>query len=235
MTATFLDKLTTRQNQRAEKQAAEYRKLVIAAAKGQEPDASKADQLLADLGKTVDELKSDIARRVERDSRKALFAKLPEIEREISAINEKRAEATRIFAAAEVAYETTMDPLNCEYEDSCRLQTDALRAGDELVNSCDDPELIRERDGIDAEISRIASTLPRLRERAETSERSSNAYRQRVKTEITLEADKRNIEALAERYRVEAENFRVEVRKLEREATALQKRRDALRLKMQQS
>jgi hypothetical protein len=235
MLATLLNQLTSKQNQRADQLAAAYRKLVDDAACGREPDASKAHQLLADLGKTVDELKADVERRMRRDSLKSLYAKIPEIERANAAINAQRAEATRIFNEAEALYERTMEPLNDQYDENVRLQNDALRAGDELVNACDDAALIAERDQIDAEINKVEMTLPKLREQIDASERTSNAYKLRAETEIRLEADKRSIASLAEKYQADAEKHRTEVRQLEREVNALRKRREALRLKMQQA
>lgn len=231
----FFDKLTTKQTQRADKLAADYGKLVDDLANGREPDANQADQLLADLGKTAADLKADVARHARRAELKALVARRPEIEREIAAIDARILEANRKLAEAEAAHERTVRPLDDHRHEACRLQTEAIKAADELADSCDDPALIRERDAIDAELSKVQASIPRLRDNADVSERASKQYKQRAETEIRIDSDKRSLESLAEKYQGDAERFRAEVRTLDREASSLRKRRDAIRSKMQQA
>jgi hypothetical protein len=119
--------------------------------------------------------------------------------------------------------------------DDCRMQSESLSAASELADTCDDPELIRERDEIDAELANVGDAIPKWREQAERQERESERYREKAEKQINLPADQRSFEALAERYQAEAEKYRTEVRKLERQWHSLQNRRDNVRLKMQQA
>jgi hypothetical protein len=238
MTSATLDifnKLADEENQLAAKRENDYRRLVADLAAGKQPSVSKIQQLLTDAKKTRDDLKADVSRITRRAELKALAAKKTETESEIAAINTKRAELVRIFNEAESNYLAGIDPLNEAYDEANRQLAESDKAADELVRSCDNPGLIRERNDIDEELDSITSRLPNLRNQAESQERESNRYKELSVKQIALPAEKRTNESLAERYRRDAEKSREEVRKLQRQYDSLQKRRDALRLKMQQA
>jgi hypothetical protein len=235
-TVSLIDELQAKRTQQAEALTADYHRLVDDLVAGRKPNADKADELLNALGKTMDDLKADVTRRVRRGELKALVAKLPSIEREIASIDAKRAEATRVFNEHELAYEAALEPLEDRRREVVRLQFEAEQADTELAVTCDDPALLREHKETLAEKDRTAALMAKRRDDAEVSEREAARYKQRAATEIRAsEADKRSLETLGEKYADDAKKYRVEVKKLEREWNALEKREGALWKRMQQA
>jgi chromosome segregation ATPase len=233
---TIFEQLAGVQQNETNKAMADYNAVVDAIAAGNDPNVDHVSAVLTAAKRTSETLRADVGRRVRRIRQKALAARLPEFQRSVAAIDAQIAEANQVLEQAEAAYDAVIEPLSDSRREACRLQAEAEQAAAELANSCDDPALIRERDEIDAALSRIGTQIPKVRDTAEASEREAARYKQRAATEIRAsDADKRSLESLGAKYAEDAKKYRAEIETLQREWNALQKRRDAVKIKMTQA
>lgn len=233
VTALF-EKIAGRQQERQHRRIEDYRELVAAMAVGEVPAAETVERTLADAGKSLDDLRADVEHYQRRMALKAAVAAIPNLDAERRDIDKQIAEADRLLEAAEKRHDETTFPL---YERR-RAVTEALsegsRAVTELVLTCNDPDLRRQWDEIQAELHRLANRHRELTQRAAFMEERARTERERADRELTpAECDAR--QDVAARYKRDLNATRRALEQLRRLEAALVQRRERLEDRMRQA
>lgn len=232
--ASFFEKVVGLQQQHARATATGYRELVAAIASGREPAATEVQHVLASVGKSVDELRKDVDRQQTRAGLRALMNSLPKFETERRALDSQIAAADRELAVAEKRHEDTTAPLFAARRDIDLAIAEAERASNILVQSCDDADLLREMNELNAEARRLDEQYRNQVDRANYMEEKVRSERNRAEHELTL-GDTEARREVAERYHKEAESARRDVKRLEKARADIAKRRERLEHRMRQA
>jgi len=235
MTAlSFFEKFVGHQQQRAQSAIAGYRELVPAIATGDEPKPDEVERLLAEAGKSLDDLRKDVEHYQRRMALKAAVAAVPKLEDQCRELDEQLAEADRIFEAAEKQHEETTDPLYARRREVDKALSDGSTALAELVYSCQDPDLRRELDECEAEQRRLDEQHRELENRAHRMDRKAREEHQDAEHQMLL-PDSRRGHDRAKRYEQEAESLRREAKKTEKAKAGCEKRRQDIEQRMRES
>ena len=98
---TFFEKFLGLQQQRTESAVASYRELVAAISTGQEPNPIDVEHLLAEAGKSLDDLRKDVEHDQRRMALTAAGAATPKLKDQRRKLDEQIAAADRTLEAAE--------------------------------------------------------------------------------------------------------------------------------------
>ena len=203
----FFEKFMGLQQQKVQATVASYRELVAGIATGEEPNPAEVERLLANAGKSVDDLRRDVERYQHRMALKAMINSLPRLEAERREIDSQIAAADRVLEAAEKQHEVSTAPLYATRRELDLAISDANRASAELMQSCDDADLRRELDELNTEARRLDEQHRSQADRAIYMEEKTRSEHQRAERELTL-GDTEARREVSERYRKEADSAR---------------------------
>jgi hypothetical protein len=232
--STLFDKLAGKQRDRRQRHLDSYRDLVAGVATGEEPDADEVERLLADAGKSLDDLRHDVERYQHRMALKAMVASLPKWEDERRLINEQIAAADQALEAAEKQHDETSDPLFNRRREIDAAISDAQRARVQLIETCDDAEARREASDLNVEHQRLEQEQRAQADRASHLEKRARAEFDQADRMVGL-SDAEARREVAERYQKDAEAARREVKRLEKAKADVAKRREQLDERMRQA
>jgi chromosome segregation ATPase len=150
-TRSFFDKIIGRQRQRERTALTGYQQLVEAVAHQTEPEVEEVERLLADSGKTVEDLQRDSERLMRRLGYKDALERLPALHKERAQLDAQIAAADRVLEEAEAAHDEATRPLYERRSEVDRAIREAQDAEAKLVTECEDAELRRELEDVDAE------------------------------------------------------------------------------------
>ena len=230
---TLFDKILGLQQQRSQATFTGYRELVAGLATGEEPSPTNVERLLAENGKSVDDLRRDVDRYQRRMAHKAMVAAVPRLESERREIDAQIAAADRLLEAAEKQHDDTTMTLYHRRRQIDLGLSEASNAAGELLRTCDDVTLRREAEALDAEARQLHAACREAIDRATYMEEKTRSELARADYELTeAAADARR--EVAERYRRNAEQARGEVKRLEKAQAELEKRRRQLEHRLRQ-
>lgn len=231
---SFFEKFIGLQQQRAQEKVATYRELVAGIATGDEPNPAEVERLLADAGKSLDDLRRDVEQYQHRMALRATVAEMPGLEAERRSIDEQIAAADQILEAAEQQHDQTTEPLYARRREITQALAEGSTALGELVRTCGDPDVIREMNDHDAEARQLSERLRDLFSRAANMEQSARNERERADQEASFsEAEGRR--EVADRYKKDAEATRREMKQVEKAIADLAKRREQIEQRMRQA
>ena len=166
-------KIAGRHQERQQARKADFKSLVKSVADGQEPDPDEVERILAETGKTLEDLQHAVELYLKRRALKATIDQKPKLEKDREQIEKQIGQASDALTAAEKKYKETTDPLlgQRDYIRDQMLEID--RARTELERTCDDQDLLNE-------LASTTATLANLRNKAAELERSITAHRQRA-------------------------------------------------------
>jgi chromosome segregation ATPase len=231
--SNLFEKIAGKQHLRRRQRMAGYREFVAGIAAGQEPDADEVERILADAGKSLDDLRKDVDLDQHRVALKAQVAAIPELEAKRHALDEQIVVADQVLEAAEKQHEETTAPLYAMRQQIQQALSDASRARMELINSCSDGDMQREMAELDTEAARLYQELRKQIDRATYMDEKSRSERQRAEREIS-QGDIDSRREVGDRYQADAETARREVKKLEKASSEIEKRRERLEEQMRQ-
>ena len=235
MTAlSFFEKFVGHQQQRAQSAIAGYRELVPAIATGDEPNPAEVERLLAEAGKSLDDLRKDVEHYQRRMALKAAVAAVPKLEDQRRELDEQIAAADRILEAAEKQHEETTDPLYARRRKVDKTLSDGSTALAELVYSCQAPDLRRELEECEAEQRRLDEQHRHLENQVRQMQRKAQEEHQDAEHQMLL-GDTRRGHDRAKRYEQEAETLRREAKKAEKSKADCEKRREGIEQRMRES
>ncbi|RMF20525.1 MAG: hypothetical protein D6760_11390, partial [Deltaproteobacteria bacterium] len=185
MTATsFFEKFIGHQRKRTESAVAGYRELVPAIATGKEPAPADVERLLAEAGKSLDDLRRDVEHYQRRMALKAAVASMPKLEDQRRQLDEQIAAADRLLEEAEKQHEETTEPLYARRREVDAAIADASRALSELVHSCQDPDLRRELEECEAELRQLDEQHHQLENQAHRMKRKAEEEHQNAEHQM---------------------------------------------------
>jgi len=235
MTAlSFFEKFVGHQQQRAQSAIAGYRELVPAIATGDEPNPAEVERLLAEAGKSLDDLRKDVEHYQRRLALKAAVAAVPKLEDQRRELDEQIAAADRILEAAEKQHEERTDPIYARRREVDKALSDGSTALAELVYSCQDLDLRRELEECEAEHRRLDEQHRHLESQAHRMQRKAQEQHQDAEHQMLL-GDTRRGHDRAKRYEQEAESLRREAKKAENAKADCEKRRQGIEQRMRNS
>lgn len=230
----FFEKFIGLQQQRAQEKVATYRELVAGIAAGDEPNPAEVERLLADAGKSLDDLRRDVEQYQHRMALRATVAEMPALEAERRSIDEQIAAADQTLEAAEQQHDQTTDPLYARRREINQALSEGSTALGELVRTCGDPDVIRDMADLDAEARQLSERSRDLISRAAHMEQSARNERERADQEASFsEAEGRR--EVADRYKKDAEATRREMKQVEKAIAELGKRREQIEQRMRQA
>ncbi len=137
-------KIAGRHQERQLARKADFKSLVKAVADGQEPDPDEVERVLAETGKTLEDLQHAVELYLKRRALKATIDQKPKLEKDREQIEKQIGQASDALTAAEKKYKDTTDPLLGQRDDIRDQLLEVERAKSELVRTCDDHDLLNE-------------------------------------------------------------------------------------------
>lgn len=229
----FFEKFVGLQQQKTQTAIASYRELVAGVATGEEPNPTEVERLLAEIGKSVDAMRKDVENYQHRMELKAAIAAVPNLQAERQTLDERIAAADRALKAAEDLHDETTGPLYFRRQQVNAAINEAERARHKLVATCDDPDLLREKEDLEAEILKVCQRGLGLRERENYLDNHASRERQNAQCESWPAEANRRLE-VAQQYQDNGDATRRAIQEVEKEQRKLEKRREQLEARMRQ-
>jgi hypothetical protein len=233
-TWSFFDMIIGHQRQRERTALTGYRQLVEAIVHKTEPEVEEVERLLAESGKTVEDLQSDCERLARRLGYKAAVESLPALNKERSQLDTQIAAADRVLEEVEAAHEEATRPLYERRSEVDRAIGEAHDAETKLVTECEDAELRRELEGMDAELVRLSTDRHDLLNQASDLEKQALAEHDRAERQLDPGYARQYREKAAQ-IEKEATARRRDAQRVEKGHDELTKRRDRLEKQMRQA
>ncbi|MEQ8789527.1 MAG: hypothetical protein RIC55_24750 [Pirellulaceae bacterium] len=225
----LLDRIAMRQKQREQRHVSDYRSLVAQIADGQEPDPDDVSHILADVGRTVDDLRASVDLLLRRRSLKQTYDLLPALTRERADIEKRISTANAALEKAEQTHETTTYPLFGRLNQIKHAVADADRARTALVDSCDDADLLDQLADVRSRFtdacnrrSALQQECSSLRDWISTDREAASRERPTRAQELTEQAERR--EARLRQFEAEIADLTRQIPEIEREESELRQR-----------
>ncbi|MCO6454787.1 MAG: hypothetical protein J5I93_05760 [Pirellulaceae bacterium] len=173
--------------------------------------------------------RKDVETYQQRMELKAAVAAVPSLQIERQTLDEQIAAADGTLKAAEDLHNETTQPLYFRRQQVIAAINDAERARHKLVATCDDPDLLRMKEELEAEILKVHQRRLEQRERENFMDTNASRERQNAQCESwPVEADRRL--EVAQQYQADA--TRRAIKDLDKELRKLEKRREEVEERM---
>jgi chromosome segregation ATPase len=225
---TMIERIIGKQRER---QAADFRGLVVQIADGKEPDAEFVAQVLRDADKTVDELQQAVELLRRRRQWRQQYDRLPGLADERTQVERQIAAADAVLEAAQKEYERVIHPLCFRMQDLRDATSEAEKAERQLWATCTDPELLDKLADVQTRLSQVRQEAGDLRRQTDNLRERAKSDRAEAEQQRLLIGGDRQAEAYLERAKgherqvVELEVVLAKANKivssLEREETAI--------------
>jgi chromosome segregation ATPase len=227
----FFERLVGLQQQKTQTATVSYRELVAGIATGEEPNPAEVERLLSEAGKSVEDLRKDVETYQHRMELKAAVAAVPNLQTERHTLDEQIAAADRALQVAEDLHDEATSPLYIRRQQVVAAINEAERARHKLVATCDDPDLLREKEELEAEILKVHHRRLEQRERENFMDNNASRERQNAQCESwPVEADRRL--DVAQQYQANGDATRRAIKDLDKELRKLEKRREEVEERM---
>ena len=137
-------KIAGRHQERQLARKADFKSLVKSVADGQEPDPDEVEGVLAETGKTLEDLQHSVELYLKRRALRATIDQKPKLEKDREQIDKQISQASDALTAAEKKYKETTDPLLGQRDYIRDQMLEIERAKTELERTCDDQDLLNE-------------------------------------------------------------------------------------------
>lgn len=224
-TQTIFEKLVGRKRQREQAVLSNYRQLVEAIANEAEPDPEEVERLLTASGKTLDDLQADCAKLARRMRLKASLDRRPALNKERAKLDEGIAAADRVLEEAEASHDEVTRPLYDRRREIDEALREASKAESSLITECENVELKRELDDVNAELLRLSNDRRELLDQASHLEQLAAAEHARAERQLDIN--------LASQYRDKAEALEKDAKDRRRQAKLVDKSHDDLEKRRQ--
>jgi hypothetical protein len=228
------DKIIGHQRQRERTALTGYQQLVAAVAPQTEPEVEEVERLLAESGKTVEDLQRDSERLMRRLGYKDVLERLPALHKERAQLDTQIAAADRVLEEAEAAHDEATRPLYDRRSEVDRAIREAQDAEAKLVTECEDAELRRELEDVDAELIRLSTDRHDLLDQASHLEKQALAEQDRAERQLDPGYARQYREKAAQ-IEKDAAARRRDAQRVEKSHDELAKRRDRLEKQMRQA
>ena len=231
--SNLFERIASRQHQRRQQTIANFRELVTAVAMGQEPQPEAVEHTLADAGKSLDELKCEVDRYKKRFALKAIVNGLPKLEQEHAQVQHRIAQADQDLDDAERKHGEITGPLHSRLHEINLARGDAMRAQNELFDTCDDPDLRAQLGQVNSELQALNDRNQHLTAHAAQLDNRSDTESNRANRELS-EADCDHRREQAALFKKQADALRRQIKANEKAQTELNKRREQIEQRMRE-
>lgn len=190
--------------------------------------------MLADAGKTLDDLRQDVEHYQRRIALRAAVAAMPKLESQRRELDEQIAAADKQLEAAEHQHDEVTRPLYFRRREVDQAISEGTTAHMELVYSCEDAELRCELEECEAELRRLEEQHRNLESRAHQMDRKAREEHHDAEHQMLL-PDTRRGHDRAKRYEQEAESLRREAKKAEKAKADCERLREQIEQRMRKS
>lgn len=160
-----LEKITNRQQQRRLSKWSDYKTLVAHICDGTEPDGDEIATVLADNGKTLDELRDDAKLLARRRKLKADMDAIAPLESEATKVNQQIADAEAAIEELQRKHDEKVSPLYSRRSEINAIRKRAKQAERDLRDSCEDRELVAEYESAVEQLNEAQHELSALEDR----------------------------------------------------------------------
>ena len=233
--STLIEKVIGKQQERQKARLADFGELVRRIADGKEPDVEEVDRVLAEAGKSLDELQKAVERLQHRRQLRAQWDGMPALEAEYAEVQSRMTAANKLFEEADKLHTETTFPLSGrlkEIRDACSA---AEKAKAELWQTCKDPALGSEMGEVKAQSSeadRELSDLKRQIDNWKMRARSARAEAERIGQIINFEREAEEARAVAEQHERKAAECESRLPKVQKQIATLERKAEAIRERM---
>lgn len=227
----LLDKIAGRQQERRQAREADFRRLVVQVADGQEPDAETIEHVLGGNQKTIDDLREAVELLQHRRDLRRTVDNSPNLGEERQRIEKEMAEANRIYNEANAKHDRTVDPLHARLRELRTLVSEAEQARRELWDTCRDEELVERLDKVSRPLTEQSRRLGAMETEARNLRNEAKYEREQAgHAERKPDADAHTEEAA--RCDTEAKQLERELPALRRQVADLERQGAAIRQQM---
>lgn len=228
---SLLDKIAGHHRQRVHERKADFQNLVRQVADGNEPDADYVDAVLADSGRSINDLRTAVEALAKRRQLRATVDRMPELLAQRKDIERRIAEADRAFEEADALHTETLAPLSAQFDQIKHEMSEAENAKRELERGCENEQLKTEL----AEIYAIRDDLSVQRSKIEqqASDLRAAARSNRNRLQLTqLREEKAELMERADDLEKRARQCDAEAAKLKRKIAEADRKADEVRIHM---
>lgn len=230
---TLFEKIVGKQQERSKQRAESYRELVAGTACGTEPEQEELEQVLAGAGKSLDDLQKAVELYQRRMELKAIVVALPKVEAERAQLREKIAAADREFEQAEQLHDDVTQPLYAKIRELNEAASEASDAKRDLFMTCDNTELIRQYDEVNAELRKLSEETHDQTSRVAYFDQKSLEERDQSGREIAAE-DRQKRREQSEVFRKQVDMAKRKIKLIEKAQAELTKKRDQIEQRMRE-
>lgn len=225
---TIMEKLSGSLKKREADRLSSFAELVKKIAAGKEPDVKRVEQILADTGRTADELAEAVSHRLRRLALREKLDRGPAAEQAKIDAELQIADAKAELEKAEAAYEATIAPLQLEVRNANDAITAAHDAKVELLQTCKDTAIQAELESIAKNLAEVQAKQRSVEDRISRNTQYSIAAAARRDAGTLHPDDAQEAKHAAER----VVSLRAELRSLQAEANRLMEEDGKVRLRM---
>jgi chromosome segregation ATPase len=189
MSAAVLESVVNKIAQRKDAKAIAYRDLVLLIVNGKEPSIEKVETALDAAGKTPADLRRDVERCADRKAKVEQLARLPKLEQEIKAIDEKLAAEAAKFKKMEEQHAAIVDPLGWQRQSLSQEMYTISQLADELRRTCTDETLLARAKENRVKLDDVARRMKEQQDNAERCRANAATAEDRSKDGGSLRAD----------------------------------------------
>lgn len=160
--------------------------VVTAIAKDQPPSPVEVESILDEVGKTVEELRTDVDKHRRRLELKALLATLPVIDRELAEIDRQIKEEDKQLELAESRHDEVTAPLYARKTELRETRMKASDVGRQLFATCEDPVLLDQLEQVRIELEELLRSNRELQTQISYLKSKADTERHRASRELNL-------------------------------------------------
>lgn len=228
---TLLDKIAGRHRQRVHERKADFRNLVRQVADGNEPEAEYVDTVLADSGRSIDDLRTAVEALAERRQLRATVDRLPELLAQRKEIERQIAEADKAFEEADALHTETLAPLSAQFDQIKHEMFEAESAKRELERGCDNEQLKAELAEIYAMRDDLGVQRSKIEQQASDLRAAARSNRNRLQL-TQLRDEKAELAERADDLEKRARQCDADAAKLKRKIADADRKADEVRIRM---
>lgn len=232
-TQTFFERLVGRKREREQSVVSSYRQLVEAIVNGTEPEPDEVERLLAESGKSLENLQTDCSKLARRKQLRATLDRRPALEKERAKLDVQIAAADRALEEAESKHDEVTRPWRHRCHEIDEALRDASRAESNLLVECENEELKSELQETQREVERLGRERYGAQEKAIRIEKQAASELERADRQLDMSYASQYREH-AEALKKDAKELRQLVKQLEKSLNEQQKHCQRLEQKMRE-
>jgi|694.fasta_scaffold68453_1 chromosome segregation ATPase len=229
--SSYFEKITGLELQRRNRRLNTYTDIVVAIAKEQPPSPVEVESILDEVGKTVEELRTDVDKHRRRLELKSLLATVPVIDRELAEIDRQLSEEGKRLEQAESRHDEVTTPLCARKKELREKRLEASSASQKLFNTCEDPGLQEQLRQVGGELEELLNKNRELVSQISYLNTTADMERHRASNEATAESRDCRLER-AEQLEKQAKSLEQQIKSNEKAQEELAKRLEAIEEQM---